>query len=189
MNGIELSISESSLDRAQKLLAGIRGGVYQAVGSALKRAGDAGKTVSKAAVADEYTISQSQFLRQTKQVNHFVQHGGMISVEFGYSGYVIPLMNFRTSVGSDGRVVTQVKRNSVAEMLDNAFRAQMGGHVGIYERIGLDRFPVKELYGPAAPSMMYSNKKVMDKVEEKVVETYEKRLDHEIMRVLNGWGK
>ena len=35
---------------------------------------------------------------------------------------------------------------------------------------------------------MYSNENVLDTIEEKMAETYEKRIDHEILRVLNGWG-
>ena len=47
---------------------------------------------------------------------------------------------------------------------------------------------MKELFGPATPQMMYSNEAVTDEMEDKMVETYEKRIDHEILRVLNGWG-
>ena len=53
----------------------------------------------------------------------------------------------------------------------------------------MKRFPVEELYGPATPQMMYSNEEVMDEIEDKMAETYEKRIDHEILRVLNGWGR
>ena len=73
--------------------------------------------------------------------------------------------------------------------MDQAFTAQMGKHRGVYERIGVERFPVRELYGPATPQMMYSNEDVLDEIEEKMAETYEKRIDHEILRVLNGWGR
>lgn len=36
--------------------------------------------------------------------------------------------------------------------------------------------------------MMYSNENVMDSIEEKMASTYEERIEHEITRVLNGWG-
>lgn len=61
-------------------------------------------------------------------------------------------------------------------------------HYGIHERLGLDRYPIRELYGPATPQMMYSDENVLDAIEEKMAETYEKRIDHEIDRVLYGWG-
>ena len=64
----------------------------------------------------------------------------------------------------------------------------MGSHYGIYERQGEKRFPVKELFGPATPQMMYSNEVVMDSIEAKMASTYEERIEHEITRVLNEWG-
>lgn len=188
--GIIVDVAENSLDRATKLLAGINGGVYKAVGSALTRAAAAGRTAAKKPVAEEYTISQSEFLAQTKNINHFVREtSGGISVVFGFRGNVIPLTRFNTRVSESGRVTTQVKRSGAAATLDRAFSAQMGGHRGIYERVGVERFPVHELYGPATPQMMYSNEDVMDAIEEKMVDTYDKRIDHEIMRLLNGWGR
>lgn len=188
--GLTVDIAEDSLDRVTKLLAGISGGVYKAVGSALTRAAAAGKTAAKQPVTREYSISQSEFQSQTRNINHFVRDtGGGLSVVFGFRGNVIPLMKFNTRVNNSGQVVTQVKRSGAAATLDRAFTAQMGGHRGVYERVGVKRFPVEELYGPATPQMMYSNEEVMDEIEDKMAETYEKRIDHEILRVLNGWGR
>lgn len=188
--GLTVDIAEDSLDKATKLLAGISGGVYKAVGSALTRAAAAGRTAAKQPVTREYTISQSEFLAQTRNINHFVRESdGGISVAFGFRGNVIPLTKFKTSINSSGQVVTQVKRSGAAETLNRAFSAQMGGHRGIYERTRPSRFPVEELYGPATPQMMYSNEDVLDEIEQKMADTYEKRIDHEILRVLNGWGR
>ena len=187
--GITVDVAEDSLDRVTKLLAGIHGGIYKAVGSTLTRAASAGKTVAKRSVTKEYAISQSEFLARTRNINHFVRESdGGISVVFGFRGNVIPLMKFNTRVNNNGQVVTQVKRSGAVATLDRAFAAQMGGHRGIYELVGVERFPVKELFGPATPQMMYSNEAVTDEMEDKMVETYEKRIDHEILRVLNGWG-
>ena len=188
--GVIVDVVEDSLDKATRLLAGINGGVYKAVGSALSRAAATGKTAAKQPVTKEYTISQSEFLARTRNINHFVRESsGGISVVFGFRGNVIPLMKFNTRVNGSGQVVTQVKRSGSAATLDRAFSAQMGGHKGIYERVGVKRFPVEELYGPATPQMMYSNEEVTDEIERKVADTYEKRIDHEILRILNGWGR
>ena len=188
--GVIVDVVEDSLDKATRLLAGINGGVYKAVGSALTRAATVGKTAAKQPVTKEYTISQSEFLVRTRDINHFVREdSGGLSVVFGFRGNVIPLMKFSTRVNGSGQVVTQVKRSGSAATLNRAFSAQMGGHRGVYERIGPSRFPVKELYGPATPQMMYSNEEVTDEIERKVADTYEKRIDHEILRLLNGWGR
>ena len=189
--GIVVDVAEESLDRVTKLLAGINGGVYKAVGSALTRAAAAGKTVAKRAVSQEYTISQSEFLTQTKNINHFIRESsGEISVVFGFKGYVIPLLKFNTRTNNNGQVVAQVKRSGAGDVLDRVFSAQSAVHGQrvIFEREGLSRLPSTELYGPATPQMMYSNEAVTDEIEQKMAETYEKRIDHEILRILNGWG-
>ena len=186
--GIVVDVAEADLDRVQKLLAGITGGWQKAVGSALSRAAAAGRTEAKRPVLAEYAIDQSTYLRETRTINHFERSAdGSISVAFAFAGYVIPLLRFNTSVDSSGRVVTQVKRNGAAETLNHAFKAQMGPHIGIYERTGAGRWPVKELYGPATPQMMYSNEAVMDAVEEKMADTYNRRIEHEVDALLNGW--
>lgn len=186
--GIIVDVAEESLDRASKLLAGVNGGVYKAVGSALSRAAAAGRTHAKKPITEEYSISQSQFLASTKNINHFQKsNGGSISVVFGFRGNVIPLLKFNTSVDGGGRVVTQVKRSGARAALDKAFRASMGSHTGIYERVGDARLPVRELFGPSTPQMMYSNEEVLDSIEEKMADTYEQRIEHEIDALLNGW--
>lgn len=186
--GVFVDVDSGSVERATKLLAGINGGVYKVVGSSLKRASDSGKTVAKRAVTKEYAISQSEFLLRTKNMNHFIRNlGGEISVVFGYSGSVIPLTRFNTTVDSSGRVVTQVKRSGAAEVLERSFQAQMGSHRGIYERVGVRRFPVEELYGPATPQMMYSNDEITEEISAKVTETFDKRIDQDILALLNGW--
>lgn len=87
LSGVVVDVSTGSLERVTNLLAGISGGAYKAVGSALKRAADSGKTVAKRAVTKEYTISQSEFLARTRNINHFVRESsGEITVSFGYAG-------------------------------------------------------------------------------------------------------
>ncbi len=188
--GVVVDVTAESLDRATRLLAGISDGVYKVVGSSLKRAADSGKTVAKRAVTKEYSISQSEFLVRTRNINHFVRESsGEITVSFGYAGCVIPLTKFNTRINGSGQVVTQVKRSSAAEVLEHSFQAQMGEHRGIYERIGVSRFPVEERYGPATPQMMYSNDEITGEISEKVVETFDKRIDQDILALLNGWRK
>lgn len=186
--GVVVDVSAGSLERATNLLAGISGGAYKAVGSALKRAADSGKTVAKRAVTKEYAISQSEFLARTRNINHFVRESsGEITVSFGYAGCVIPLTKFNTRINGSGQVVTQVKRSSAAEVLDHSFQARLGERWGIYERIGISRFPVEERYGPATSQMMYSNDEVIEEISAKVSETFDKRIDQDILALLNGW--
>lgn len=186
--GLIVDVVEEDIPRVSKILAGIPNGVYKAVGSALARAGKSGITHGARMVSKEYTLPYSEIVRHVRTINRRKDHGSGIEVVFGYAGHVIPLVAFDFSAPKTGKLAARVKKSSSKETLDRAFVGHMGRHVGIFQRETEERFPVKELFGPAVPSMMYSNEEVMDSIEEKVVETYEKRIEHEITRILNGYG-
>lgn len=182
-----IEIAEEGIERAAKLLGNAPGLIRKAVGSALARAGKAGQTYAKRAVTKEYTISQGTFMRYTRNINHFNgKTSSDLSVVFGFQGSTIPLIQFSSQVSKTG-VIVNVRKDTGPQPLDRAFFTHVNSHLGIYERITMKRLPIQEFYGPATPQMMYSNEEVMDKIDDKVAETFEKRIEHEITRVLNGW--
>ena len=128
-------------------------------------------------------------MKHTTNTNH--QYGrassGDMVWQIGYAGYVIPLLKFKTRPASNGRLQTQVKRSNSAEVLQHAFKANIFGHEGVFERQGGSRFPVQELYGPAGPQMMAANETVLEAVDARVAEVFEQRLEHEINAILQGW--
>lgn len=180
---------DDSLDRVSKLLAGIPDGVYRAVGSALKRSAQHGLTVGTRIVTEKYAISQGELKARTRNINTIVKDtAGSYEVTFGYRGNVIPLIKFDTKFGADGRVHTRVLRSNAQQVLDNAFVAHVGGHTGVFEREGPERFPIRELFGPSVPQAFNEEDETTDRMTEEILKTYESRIEHEIMRVLNGWG-
>ena len=182
-------VGEYGLDRVSKLLAGIPDGVYRAVGSAIKRSARHGLTVGMKIVSKEYAIGQNELKARTRNINTIVKEGGgTYSVTFGYRGNVIPLIKFDTKFGADGRVRTRVLRSNTRQVLDNAFVSQVGAHTGVFEREGPERFPIRELFGPSAVQAFYAHEETVDKMDEEILHTYESRIEHEITRVLNGWG-
>ena len=182
-------IGDFNLDRVTRLLAGIPGGVYKAVGSAIKRAAQRGLTVGMKIVSEEYAISQGELKRRTKNINTVVKdEKGSYSVTFGYRGNVIPLIQFDTRIDRSGRVMTRVLRQNARQALDRAFVASVGSHTGVFERVTKARKPIKELFGPSAVQAFYAREETVDKMDEEIIKTYERRIDHEITRVLNGWG-
>jgi hypothetical protein len=189
-NAITIDVASESFNRAEKLLAGIKGGARVAVSNALERAGTSGRAYAAKAISEEYTLSQSDVRSNTKNFDRIKRNAdGQIEITFGYSGNVIPLIKFDTSIGKDGRITTRVKRSSAKGALDHAFTASVHTHTGIFEREYDElRLPIEELYGPSVPQMMYSNEAVRTKIESRALETYEKRIEHEITRLLNGWG-
>jgi len=71
--------------------------------------------------------------------------------------------------------------------LEHAFVANIYGHVAVFERVGAPRFPVEQKYGPSTGHMM-QNERVIEQMDTTIRQTYEARIEHEVLRVLNGWG-
>ena len=142
-------VGDDSLERVNKLLHNIPGGVYKAAFSALRRAGDTAKTRAGQFAAAEYTINKGEFMRRVHSKTHITGGaGGVMGMSISFSGTVLPLLTFNTTYSRDGTVQTQVKRT---------------GHI-------------------------MRNEEVIEKMDETIRDTYEKRVEHEILRVLNGWG-
>lgn len=193
-SGIDVFLTDdvgggSSIDRVQKLLAGIPHGADKAIGSAIKRAASSGEAYAAKAVSKEYYISSGDFKKYTMSKRRIITSGGT-TVEIEFRGYHIPLKKFDTKVGADGRVTARVKRSSGKTVLDHVFEMTVGthGHEGVFERLTGKRLPIEEKLGPSTPQMMSANDDVSQAIGDKVREVFEERLDHEVLRVLNGWG-
>jgi len=181
-------VGAESLDRVNKILAGVPGGIWKATYGALNRAGNMAKTSAGRFAAEEYTIKKSDFMRNVHQKSHIrSEAGGVVSMSISFAGNVLPLLVFRTRYAKNGLLQTQVKREGAATLLRHAFAERVFGPIGVYERIGAERFPVEKKYGPSAAHMM-ENETVIKKMEATIAETFDRRLEHEITRVLNGWG-
>lgn len=182
-------VGSNTIERAKKLLAGIPGGVKKAVGSALKRASSSGEAYAARAVRKEYLVKASDYKEYTtSKIRHIVTDAsGATEISIQFHGYHIPLIRFDTSFGKDGKIAVRVKRGSAKQTLENAFIVKKD-RLGIYERIGDDRFPIRQFWGPATTQMMDSNDDVSEDIANHIRETFDKRIEHEITRVLNGWG-
>lgn len=174
------------LDRANRLLAGIPSGVWKAAHGAITRAADKAKTESGRFAAEQYTISKGTFMSHVRiKTKLSGGSGGVASATVLFAGSVIPLIQFRTQFTKDGGVSVSVKKGG-GGVLAHAFVANIGG-TNIYERIGKPRFPIEKKYGPSAAHMMMDGT-VEENMEKVIVETFNNRIEHEITRVLNGWG-
>jgi hypothetical protein len=57
---------------------------------------------------------------------------------------------------------------------------------GYLARLGKDRLPVRGLFGPAIPQT-FGNPAVIAVMEREGMKMYEKRLEHELERLTQGW--
>jgi hypothetical protein len=55
----------------------------------------------------------------------------------------------------------------------------------VYKRVGPKRYPIKRIYGPAVPQII-SGQKMRYEIQSESYKTYQRRLDHEIKRILEG---
>ncbi len=85
------------------------------------------------------------------------------------------------------------KEGGLKELLGAFVRSgTSSGKPHVFMREGKERYPIHIKYGPSVPEMIgknLNNRGFKVLVEKRVQETYEKRLDHEIKRVLEGGSK
>ena len=212
---IQIDIDRAPLSRAEKLLAGIEGGVEKAVKSAMHRAVSRLRTESGKVIREKYDISQSALrTEQNINVRYSYKSGSGITASVNFHGYKIPLYRYggaspKKPTQDTGRLVSAMIQGHWARVhpgvaayghqlkgtsptrFENAFVAEMSsGHRGIFERTGgvsaSGNDAIREIFGSSIPQMLGSED-VQNKLAEKTRENFEDSMDHEITRILNGW--
>ena len=205
---------QETLDRAQKLLAGIEGGMDKAVRNALDRAVSHLRANSANAIRERYAISVANIrASENVKVSYNYQNGPTAAVMF--FGQKIPLYRYdgaapsqptpdtsrwveamvngayrwvHPSVAAQGHQL----KSTLPTQFQHAFTARMkSGHVGIFERTGKadgkGGDAIEELMGSSVPQML-GNPEVEEKLAKESMKKFEERLDHEVLRILSGWG-
>lgn len=178
---------EASIARAYEILGNLPHAAEMAVGSALKYAAKRGENYGASAVKKDYYITSYNFKRYTRVKKRYGVKSGEMKAEIYYMGEHVPLIYFNTHINKNGLMQVRVKRSSKSSLLKHVFTQQVGKkHLGLFERVTKDRYPIEEKFGPSVPQMMYSNEDVAERISEMTSEAFEKRLDHEINSILNG---
>jgi len=163
--------------------------INKAINRAAKRAADTAKAESIRQESSEYTLPVSE-IRGTITTRKI--SGGDIGAVMNISSSPFALTKFtgvtpnQVMPPAKGPVVTKVKKGGGAT-LKHAFVAKMkSGHMGVYEREGEKSLPIDQLFGPSTPSMFDANENVNEAVMKLAGETFDKRVQHELERLLNG---
>lgn len=180
---MSLKVQETgiSLERIVALLSTLPNEMQQANRRAMKRAGEAARTQAARLASVEYHISQGQFRSNTTES---FREQGVASITIRYAGSVIPLIQFHVR-RTRGGIFAQAMRTSDGGVLRNSFIASLGEYPHVYTRLTPSRFPIKKLYGPSTGHMM-QNEDVADEMGKVMKETYDRRLEHEMARILEG---
>lgn len=135
------------------------------------------KTELARGVPKKYDTKQKT-IRDRTRVN---KNTGEVSV----TGSPIRLFKFRVTPTSPKRQLVTASVKRASKSLPNAFVQQMrNGTIGVFERVGKSRYPIRQLYTVSAPQMA-GNEEVLEGAMERASIVFDERLSHEIGRLLN----
>lgn len=208
-------LGEQELDRVTRLLAGIEGGVDSALSNAVKRTASTVRTLSTEAIRDRYAISAKN-IRAEQNIKVTYSYSDGVQAIINFAGHKIPLYRYdgtspqvpavdnsrliQIMTGQGWRTVHPSVPAKGHQLKGTAPSVQTGGfvarmhnstkdHIGIFRRIGADSdSPIQEIMGSSVPQML-GNEEVGEQLSEKAAEKFNERMEHEIDRILNGWGR
>lgn len=113
-----------------------------------------------------------------------------LSAEVRSTGQVLPLDRFKVTPKTVNpkrkkQLKVAVKKDGVKQIL-GAFVTNLNG-IKIFIREGDDRLPIDRLFGPSVPQML-GNEGTVENINIQARDTFEKRLEHEINRILERSG-
>ena len=184
-------VTDEAFERVQLILHDVPRGAEKALYGIISRATSTIKKVSVEGITTIYDISpggvreHSTIKLKTQKVD-----SGVVGT-IHYSGVRIPLYRFGVSPKQPrpgATVRARQRRDRPMTAFRNAFIARMrSGHVGIFERDTRRRTPISEIMAVSV-AQMADDSGVVRKAEEAAQETIVKRTEHEISRILQGFG-
>ncbi len=161
----------------------------QAVARAVNRTVKGVRTDAVKAAIREYSI-KPPIVRKSIKVEQALN--GSLEAAAIATGKRIPLIHFEARPKQPGGrrpikgVSVQVKKER--KVLKGSFLARLkSGHVGVFQREGDDRLPIEEKRSLAVPQML-ENQDVIEEIQEKAENRFDKSLSHEIDFALQKMG-
>lgn len=169
---VKIDVSKEGTEKIKRALSALSGrALYQAVGSAGKRAARHAATVGAKKLREVYNIkagvAKSRMAVKTERPLETI-----IRIEGGTE----PVQNFRGTAVRKTGIFASIKKGS-GGIIPRSFT--QGG--SFLMREGVERYPLKGIYGPSVPQMFWENS-VLEAAMEAGAEMYEKRIIHEVER-------
>lgn len=184
-----IEITAEAVERVEAILAGVPKGAERALSNAINRGISRVKTGAIKRVKEIYTVQSSAFNEATRIRVNKASTGNLVGF-VSFAGYKIPLYKFKVTPTAPGvrKQVRAAVMKGGGTPFEDAFIAQMrSGHIGVFERETEKRFPIEEKMGLSAAQMV-GNEKVIETLEEEAQQLVNQRLEHEIDRLLSGYG-
>lgn len=198
-----IEISEETVNRVERILAEVPGGAQKALSAAMNRGLAKVRTAAFKEVRSVYAV-QYGALKEKTNIRTKKASTSNLAGEVYFSGVKIPLYKFKVTpqaAATGAKVMATVQKGNQTEF-SNAFIAMMGnGHIGVFERTGTQGIKsrteqykagkhtekLEEKMGLSVPQMV-GNSDVIERVSAEAQETINTRVEHEIERILNGYG-
>ena len=187
-----IEIDMEQLARYQGILAGMGVNGEKALRAALSRGSQTAKAEATRQVKKRYALKAGDIRGSGKVFFKSPGTGNLIG-ELRFAGNRIPLYKFdvnpKTPAGINGFksiVKGHGRKDTSPAAFESAFIARMkSGHVGVFERETDKELPIRQIMGLSVPEMVgaYESREA---IMEKATETIEKRLEHEISRIIGG---
>jgi len=175
-----IRFDESQIRHAMQVLQHLPSEVPKVASRALNRAANSVRTTAARETSKGYVIRVGE-VRNTIKINGAT--AGKLHAVVKARDTRRPLINFKVR-STPSMLKVEVKRGQ-QKNFPKAFinKGMSSGKLHVLRRVGRDRYPIQIKYGPSIPEMIGSPS-VSKFVEDNAVETLEKRLDHEINRIL-----
>ena len=189
---MKISVDGKQLKQATIGLQFVQKNIPKAFSAALNRVGQGVKTEASKKVRETYDIKAGD-VKRYGNIRITKANVGRLQLLLTSRGPNIPLIRFKTRPSKpparQPKVLTASVKKSGGKPIPGAFVAAMrSGHIGVFKRSGKSRTPIGELYGPAVPVML-NEPGVSEHLQEEASRRMQKRLDHEVNRVLGRFSK
>lgn len=182
---MSVKVEADGLEKAAKLLEGVPGGIEDAYRLSLNRALTAGRSAAVKEARARYTVGAKD-VRQTMTLDRatkskldaqLISRGARLKL----SAYAHKPSNDTT--GSNRKPVRVTMQKGKTFTVEKGFVHKKQ----IFARVGETSYPVEMQFGKAIPRIL-DDDQVVEKIEQTMHETVEKRLDHEALRILEKKG-
>lgn len=189
-----ITLRADELKRAEVALAHIKDGAAKAAMEALNTSANEAKKKAILKVKETYDVKSTNDgnIKEKGAVNIIRLQKATLQNLNAYvmsSGSRLPLIRFSVRPNSMPKkptpIIVSVKRSG-GTPLKHAFITRVkSSHIGVFERVGLSRLPIKQLHGPSLPQML-GESKVSAYIEEEAQKLLDVNLDKAINRLMEG---
>ena len=174
-------MSSDAFGRAERALKNIPGGLWRAVYSAMGRTLSHGKTALRREIQKEYTVEAATVRKALS--SRRVKSSDLVQAQICVKSTNLLASQFSLQPQTDttGTKRAEVRlgiRKSSSRRIERGFVSK-----GVaFKRKGSASYPIEPVFGPAVPGLVDDD--MIDTVRSDAKGTFEKRLDHEVKRIL-----